>query len=84
MTEVLSHCRDEVLALALLSDVQAILASAIDSLGNRTPPSIEAAYLFHTAVGLSRVAEGFHHLQEVERAVEPVRHLDPFGPRDRS
>lgn len=59
----LSHDPDEILALGLLSEVQNILASAIDSLGNKAAPSIETNYLFHTAVGLNRVAEGFFFLR---------------------
>ncbi len=59
----LSHDPDEIIALALLSEVQTILASAIDSLGNKQAPSIDTNYLFHTAVGLNRVAEGFFFLR---------------------
>lgn len=63
MNEPHKHCQDEVTALDLLKEVRQTLAKAIDSLGNKTPPSQEAAYIFNPAVGINRAAEGYHFLR---------------------
>ncbi|MHC1764934.1 MAG: DUF5677 domain-containing protein [Verrucomicrobiia bacterium] len=59
MTAAANHCEAELAALDLLSETGQLLGKAINSLGGIVPPSVEANYLFQTAVGVNRVADGF-------------------------
>lgn len=59
VTAPLNHCEPELVSLELLRECQQLLTRAIDSLGDKTPPTQEANYIFAPAVGINRLADGY-------------------------
>ncbi len=66
-TEQPIHGPEEVQLLGLLSEVQHVLADALNSLGGKSPPTAESAYLGWSAVSVNRAAEGYLWLRESGR-----------------
>jgi hypothetical protein len=62
-----NHGPKEVQLLALLKDAQHLLAEALNSLGGKSPPTPESAYLGWAAVSVNRAAEGYLWLRESGR-----------------
>src|SRR5258706_3038337 len=61
------HGKEELAALALLRNLQGLLAAALDSLGGQRPPTAEAHYLSWAAVSVNRAAEGYLWLRQSGR-----------------
>jgi hypothetical protein len=61
------HGPEELQLLELLSEVQRLLADALNSLGGKPPPTAESAYLGWAAVSVNRAAEGYLCLRESSR-----------------
>lgn len=61
------HGPQELKHLGLLREVQQILAHALNSLGGKSPPTAESAYLGWAAVSVNRAAEGYLWLRESGR-----------------
>jgi len=61
------HGPEEAELLALLTQVQNVLADAIKSLGGESPPSPESFYLGWAAVSVNRAAEAYLWLRESGR-----------------
>jgi hypothetical protein len=54
--------------MALLKELQAILAEALDSLGGKTPPTSGSSYLGRIAITVNRVSDAYICLRDLGRA----------------
>jgi len=61
------HCPQEVELLKLVKELQIILVAALDSLGNKVLPTLEACYLGWAATTVSLAADGYVRLREPGR-----------------
>lgn len=61
------HGPEELKHLGLLREVQQILAKALNSLGGKSPPTAESAYLGWAAVSVNRAAESYLWLRDSGR-----------------
>ena len=59
------HCDEEMRLLGLLTEVQQMLAEALNSLGGTTPKSLEAKYITQCSRAVNQAAEGYLILRRI-------------------
>lgn len=62
-----AHCPEEIELLKLLKELQSIMAQALNSLGNKKPPTAESLYLSYAANSVNLAADGYILLREPGR-----------------